>query len=40
MLPRKSHFTFNNVSFFENRAVCEIMWENVAQPDMPQIAIY
>ena len=24
----------------ENRAVCEIMWENIADPDMPQMTIW
>jgi hypothetical protein len=25
--------------FFENRAVCEIMWKNIVQPDMIQVTI-
>jgi len=28
---------FNNF-LFENRAVCEIMWKNIVQPDRPQVA--
>jgi len=31
------HFTFNN--FFENSAVCEIMWENMVEPVRPQITV-
>ena len=27
------------IFFFENRAVCEIMWENIVQPDRPQKTI-
>jgi hypothetical protein len=34
----KTHFKFNNF-FSENRAVYEIMWENMVQPDRPQMAI-
>ena len=31
----------NNVIFFvENRAVYEIMWKNIVEPDMPQMAIW
>ena len=33
----KTHFMFNN--FFENCAVYEIMWKNMVEPDMPQVAI-
>ena len=25
--------------FFENRAICEIMWRNVVEPDRPQMKI-
>jgi hypothetical protein len=25
---------------FENRAVCEIMWDNITEPDRPQMAIW
>jgi len=35
----RTHFVFNNV-FFKNRAVCEIMWKNIIEPDGPQIAIW
>jgi hypothetical protein len=31
------HLMFNNS--FENHAVYEIMWKNVAKPDSPQMAI-
>ena len=29
-----------NIFFFENRAVNEIMWKNIAQPVRPQIKIW
>ena len=32
----KTHFMFNNF-FSENRAVYEIMWKDMVEPDMPQI---
>jgi hypothetical protein len=28
------------MTFFENRAVYEIMWKTTVQPDRPQMAIY
>jgi len=31
-----THFVFNNVFFFENYAVYEIMWENVVERGKPQ----
>jgi hypothetical protein len=35
---KNTHFMFS--SFFpENRAVCEIMWENFVEPDRPQMTI-
>jgi len=34
----KTYFTFN-VFFPEKRAVHEIMWDNVVDPDRPQVAI-
>jgi len=37
---QNTHFTFNDISFFENRAAYEIMWKNMLQPDRPQMAIY
>ena len=30
----------SNFFFFENRAVCEIMWRNTVQPDRPQMTIW
>jgi len=30
---------FNNAFFFENRAVYEITWKNIVQPDRPQMTI-
>jgi hypothetical protein len=32
-----THFTLND--FFENRADCELMWENIVEWDRPQMAI-
>jgi len=34
----KTHFVFNN-AFFDNRAVYEVMWQDTAQPDRPQITV-
>jgi hypothetical protein len=31
---------FNNFFFSENRAVWEIMWKNVVEPDWLQMTIY
>ena len=31
---------YNNNFFFENCAVYEVMWENIVQPDRPQMAIW
>ena len=31
---------FNNVFFFENRAVYEIMWKNILEPGRPQITTW
>jgi hypothetical protein len=41
-VPEKinTHFTFNNFLPPENRALCEIMWENMVQPERPQMTIY
>ena len=30
----------SNIFFSENRAVYEIIWKNIIQPDRPQITIY
>jgi hypothetical protein len=30
----KTEFLFNNI-FVEERAVCEMVWENVVEPDRP-----
>jgi hypothetical protein len=35
----KTHFMFNNL-FSESRAVYEIMWKNMVQPDRRQITIW
>ena len=34
------YFVFSKVFLFENRAVYEKMWKNVAQPDRPQMATW
>jgi hypothetical protein len=34
----ETHILFS-VIFSENRAVYEVMWENMVQPDRPQMAI-
>jgi len=34
-----THSIFNSFFFFENRAVCEIMWKNTVESDMPQMTI-
>jgi hypothetical protein len=35
---QNTHFIFNKF-FFQNRAVYEIMWNNMVQPDKPQMTI-
>jgi hypothetical protein len=35
----KTHVLFSD-SFFENRAVYEIMWENMVQPDRPEMTVW
>jgi hypothetical protein len=35
-----THFTFSNRFFFENRAVCEVMWTNIVEPGRPQMAVW
>jgi hypothetical protein len=35
-----TYFIFNTFFFIiESRAVCEIMWKNMVQPDRPQMTI-
>ena len=34
------HFMFNVFFSQKNRAVCEIMWENIVEPDRPQMTIW
>jgi len=31
---------FNNFFYFQNRAVYEIIWKNIVQPDGPQMTIW
>jgi hypothetical protein len=35
---QNTHFMFNNF-FFGNRAVYEIMWKNIGEPDRPPMTI-
>jgi len=35
---QNTHFQSSNF-FFENRAVYEVMWINIVEPDRPQMAI-
>jgi hypothetical protein len=35
----KTHILFGNF-FLENRAICEITWENVVEEDRPQMIIW
>jgi hypothetical protein len=37
---KKTHFTFINFFFFENRAVYELLWENIVEPGRPQMTIW
>ena len=37
---QNTHFVFNKVFFFENRAVCVIMWKNIVQRCGPQMTIW
>jgi hypothetical protein len=34
----KTQFFIQNI-FSENRAVCEVMWKNMVEPDRPQVTI-
>jgi len=34
---QNTHFISNNIFFSENRVVYEVMWENMEQPDRPQM---
>jgi hypothetical protein len=37
---QNTHFRFNNLFFCtENRAVYEILWQSMVQPDRPQMAV-
>jgi hypothetical protein len=31
---------FNNLFVSENLAVCEIMWENIVEPGIPQVTVW
>jgi len=37
---QNTHFKLHNFFFFENRAVCVIMWKNIVEPDRPQMTIW
>jgi hypothetical protein len=36
---QKPHFVFSNI-FLENPALYQIMWENTAEPDRPQMTTW
>jgi len=36
---QNTHFMFNNIFFFDNRAVYEFMWKITAEPECSQMAI-
>jgi hypothetical protein len=36
----KTHYILNNIFFFGNLAVYEIMWKNMLEPGRPQMTIY
>ena len=37
---QNTYFVFNNIFFFENRAVYEIMWENNGEADRAQMTVW
>ena len=37
---QNTHFVINNIFFFENRAVYEIMWKNIVERGRPQMTIW
>jgi hypothetical protein len=38
---QNTYLTFNNpIFFFENRAVYEIMWKNIMEPEKPQMTVW
>jgi hypothetical protein len=39
VLEKIKTYILCSITFFEYRAVCEIMWKNMVQPDRPQMAI-
>jgi len=36
----KKHILYSLNFFFENRAVCEIMWKNIVEQGRPQMTIW
>ena len=36
----KTHFLFNNIFFFKNHAVYEIMWKNIVEPGTLQVMVW
>jgi len=36
---QNTHFVFNSF-FFENHAVCEIMWKNTVEPGRPEMTVW
>jgi hypothetical protein len=39
-IENQNTFDFQLLFFSENRAVYEVMWKNIVQPDRPQMAIW
>ena len=35
----KTHISCSIIFFFEDHAVCEIMWKNAVEPERPQVTI-
>jgi hypothetical protein len=36
---QNTHYMLNDI-FYENHAICEIMWKNSVQPNMPQMIMW
>jgi hypothetical protein len=36
----KTHILCSTTFFFENVAICEIMWKNIVDPDTPQLTLW
>jgi hypothetical protein len=36
----KINILFSTIFFFENRAICEIIWKNIVESDRPEMTIW